>query len=95
MVTLAKDTNRSNKKPQNSKIQNNSNSKTMHQSNKNLKIDISETNLRDLPLNYLSNTSMIKSNSNFEDNMGLSRSTKNLYGPPSKSRLLEEIDDVN
>jgi len=30
MVTLAKDTNRSNKKPQNSKIQNNSNSKTMH-----------------------------------------------------------------
>lgn len=37
---------------------------------------------------------MVKSNSNFED-IGLSRSTKNLYAPPSKSRLLEEIDDVN
>jgi hypothetical protein len=42
----------------------------------------------------MSNTSLVKISSKVEE-IGMSRSTKNLYGPPSKSRLLEEIDGVN
>ncbi|CDW85806.1 UNKNOWN [Stylonychia lemnae] len=94
LVTLAKDSHRSGKKVKQTMSKNQiSNSKMINSSSKNLKIDVADCPVKDIPTNFLSST-LAKSNSRIEE-ITVSRSTKHLYGPPSKSRLLEEIDDVN